>query len=170
MYPYVNVLTKEAYDLMTDNGKDLSFLESRNMAAEIVKVDDLPDALFGHTIVMQAHLIEVFKLSEAVDISDLVVAEPSIEELDGYKDVTPLLNESLEILDIPYKYKFKLFIPEHIEVIPKRFEYALLQLPLAFTAAVFLYRQAMMIIEEAVFKPEEMVLIKIVDNDGEQYD
>ena len=161
MYPYIDVLTKEAYDLITNDGNDLSFLESKNMAAEIVKTDNIVNVLFGHPTVIQAHLIEVFKLSEKLDVNDIIVADPNVTELDGYKDVTPILNESLELIEISYKYELKLFIPEHINITPKRYEYALIQLPLAFSAAVFLYKHAMVVIEEAVFEPEELVLLKV---------
>ena len=161
MYPYVDILTKEAFDVMTKNGKDFSFIESNNMAFEIVKVDDITNVLFGHHIIMQAHLIEIFNISEKLDINDIIIADLNVEELDGYKDVTPMLNESLELIEIPYKYRLKLFIPEHINITPKRIEYALIQLPLAFSVAAHLYKQSLFIIEEAVFKPEELVLLKV---------
>ena len=155
MYPYVNVLSKDAFDLLTQDGKNTEVLESQGFSYEVVSESELPDKLFGHAVVMQAHLIEVFDVDD-IPYNDIIIADSDVEEISGYQDVTDLLNESFEILEIPYEYPMKIFVPENIEVVPRRFEYAYINVPLFFSFAISLYRAAMIHFETC----DKVVLLK----------
>ena len=159
MFPYVNVISKEMFDLITDNGKYPEVLE---FDYEIVHKDDLLETLFGHAEMMRAHLIEVFDTGDLV-LDDIIIAEPDVEEIPGYKDVTYKLNESFEILNIPYSYPLKIFIPEDIDIYPKRYEYAYIGIPLIFGIAVSLYQAATLYLAKSDY--DEVVLLKMQISD-----
>jgi len=156
MYPYTDVLSKEIFNLLTDEGKRFSEVFPE-FDYEIVKRNELADKLFGHSVVIQSHVFEVFETG-SLQMEDIIVADPDVDKLPGYKNITDLLNESFEIIDIPYKYSLRTFIPEEIEIYPKRYEYVYVNVPLAFSYAVFLYKAAIALLGKSEY--DEVVLLK----------
>ena len=159
MYPYVLVTSKEVFDLLTQNGQLFRDIFGDDYDYEIVEEKDLADKLFGHATVMRTHLLEVFDVDH-IPLDDIVVADSDVEGVPGYKDTTPLLNESLAIIDIPYEYPLKLFVPKDSgEIKPRRFEYSYIRPALVFSSAVQLYKQALMFLFQSNHK--EVVLLKM---------
>jgi len=159
MYPYILVMSKETFDLLTQNGQLFHDIFGEDYDYEIVEEKDLADKLFGHAVIMRAHLLEVFDVDH-IPLDDIVIADSDVEEVPGYKNVTPLLNESLAIIDVPYEYPLKLFVPESSgEIKPRRFEYTYIRPALVFSSAVQLYKQALMILFQSDYK--EVVLLKM---------
>ena len=159
MYPYVDVLSKEAFDLIDEN-----ILKENNLDYEIVDKDELTDKLFNHVSVIQAHIIETFQ-TDGLAIDDIIVAEINVDELPDYKDITVLLNESFEIIGIPFKYNLKAFVPKDIEIKPRRYEYVFVNVPLVFSMSIFLYKAASTFIEQS--DVNKIVLLKA---NSDEYD
>jgi len=159
MYPYVYVISKPAFEVLTKNGQDLSVLEANNFDYEIVHKNDLTEKLFGHVVVIQSHIFEVFEAEGKLTLDDIIVADPTVKEIPGHKEITLMLNESFKIIDIPFEYTLKVFIPENVELKPKRFEYVYNNIPLAFSYAVLLYKTAQTYFEES--DTNEVVLLKV---------
>jgi hypothetical protein len=163
MYPYVDVISIEAYNLITENGKNTSIFDENPLVCVPIKIKDLEDVLFGIPIVMQAHLVEIFDISKGKFdvIEDSIIADLDVDVIADYQNITPILNESFNIIGIDYQYPFKLFIPDNLHVEPKRYEYAYIQLPLTFTTAYLLYKKALIIIDENHDNNcDEIVLVK----------
>ena len=155
MYPYVDVISKTAYDILTENGQRTDVLDVYEFDYEIVNETEILDKLFGHAIIMQSHLIEVFAVNN-LPIDEMVITDPDVEEVPGYKNITDLLNESFSLMDIPYKYPLKLYVPENIKIEPYRIEYAYVNASLIFSFAISLYKTATIFFESC----DQVVLLK----------
>lgn len=159
MYPYAYVLSKETFDLLTQEGKNTDILDENDFSYEIIKKDNLPEKLFSNVDVVQSHIYEIFDvLPTDLPLQDIIIADKEIKDIPGYQDITDTLNESFKIIGIPYRYPFKVYIPTHINLRRKPYEFIYAHIPLAFSLAVVLYQTALLLLEESDY--DEVVLLK----------